>query len=251
MRSAQWVDQADLLQDGRPEEHRVPADIDSRNGSPRHAVAGARSTGAFLFDDLQPAGNGAGSKTSASRTKRRTGVRSVSAVRDSDSQTKKGSAAKTKVMTAELPFAKMAKQDDAALRKHRRQADASLHTGTQASRRSSLPTPSPSRPLESIAVQAPQRTCHRISHRVSHRGSHRVSHQGRHQGRQQVTVVPEWTEAWQANLDRARPTVDSPGPPECPPDPGGPFQNLSQLLAKPEVGGYLVMGALIACTFLI
>ncbi|MCP5020531.1 MAG: hypothetical protein GY930_02040 [bacterium] len=249
MRTAQWVDQASLLQDGRPEEHRVPADIDSRNGSPRQAVAGTHSAGAFLFDDLQPAGNGAGSKTSASTSKRRTGVRSVSAVRDRvssrdrDSSTLVGSAAKTKVMTAELLFAKMAKQDDAALRKHHRQADASLYTGTQASRRSSLPTPSPKsskapeqNQLESLTVQAPQRVCHQKRRQI------RVVPE---------CVVPEWRETWQANLDRALPTVDAPEDSECPQNPEGPFQNLSQLLAKPEVGGYLVMGALIACTFLI
>jgi hypothetical protein len=31
----------------------------------------------------------------------------------------------------------------------------------------------------------------------------------------------------------------------------GTYQRLSQLLAKPEVGGYLVMGTLIACSFFV
>ncbi len=242
MRSAQWVDQASLLQIGHPEKHLDHADIDSANGASRHAAAGASSTGAYLFDDLQTAENGTGRKTSASKTKRRNGMSSESAMRDrvsagqqAQQSRRKGrkasrssrKATKTNVMTAELPFATLANKDDAALRKQRRQPNASPFGDTQGSRRSSLPTFQP-HPIQN---------------------SPRALQQELQPSEQPRTLsAPEWKDAWAASMERALTADVHPGGPHSP---ESPFQRLSQLLAKPEVGGYLVMGALIACTFLI
>jgi hypothetical protein len=245
----------------------------------RNAVAGAHGTDTFLFDDLKSIGNPtAGTlivnepspakgapkdrKHSTSKNKRRLGAHTGSAVRDRHSAKEqdllgseiptgskdlggKGTgrkghpsaiqSARPNVVTAELPFATCATKDDAGERKLRRRPNAGPYRAMQMARRSSLPTPQTS----GNALLGSPSVC-KVKSKVDQSG---VAAENR--------VAREWNEAFRAST----------GPQESPIDPTSPInptspeqgaaQRLSQLLAKPEVGGYLVMGALIACTFLI
>jgi hypothetical protein len=275
---------ADQAVKSRPVGCTSHADIDSMTHSvnrstTRSAVAGAHGTDTFLFDDLQSMGNprvgtlkvnepcpakGATKdrKHSTSKNKRRLGAHTGSAVRDRHSAKEqdllgseipsgsknlggKGTgrkgrpsaiqSARPNVVTAELPFANCATKDDAGERKLHRRPNAGPYRAMQMARRSSLPTPqiSGSAPLGSPSV------C-KVQSKLGHSG---VAVEN--------PVASGWNETFRTSTDPHESLI-YPTRPITPSSPEqGAAHRVSQLLAKPEVGGYLVMGALIACTFLI
>ena len=266
-RSAQW---ADLAITGQTLEAEGHIDIDDATQSLRNAVKGVHSnssatgqpcgTGRSLFDDLRTAGNSCNEtdgtrKHSASKLKRRKETHSGIATRDRlsngvSSPAGKGATHKSspsanrsatpKAMTAELPFATCAIVDDARGQKPLRRPDAVPYRGMQMARRSSLPTPraafiehklpSPSkvgqkqRIARAIPTQTPSNPPTPTEWRTALNDSRDLH-------------LERSLEAQLAQIENEVPL--------------GPSQRLSQLLANPEVGGYLVMGALIACTFLV
>ncbi|MDF1837528.1 MAG: hypothetical protein P1V35_06660 [Planctomycetota bacterium] len=250
LRSAHRADQAIY---GRPVDSMARVDIDNTSGEIRPAVAGAHGTDSFLFDDMQATETRGQHGHSKSKRSDRMGAHPESVVRDrrsSRTQVRAGKGirqsggpsmdqgATPSVMIAELPFATSATADNAGERKLRRHPDAGPYRGMRMPRRSSLPT----FPMKDtcMGLHAPVNQTPAIALR----------------GMPQTAKVfvrstgdkpKEWRESFQGNLTQYHSDFAN----HAPSDQDSPFQRLSQVLAKPEVGGYLVMGALIACTFLI
>ncbi len=250
IRSAHRADQASY---GRPVKSVGRADIDSMVAELRQAVAGAHGTETFLFDDMQATEPCGTACQSTSKGKGRMGAHSGSVVRDRHSSggrtragkgTRKSSGPSTNrdvtpsVMTAELPFATCAPQDDAGESKLRRLPDAGPYRGMRMPRRSSLPTSHLATSTAATSKVA------RNQPAIALRGMPRTANVSTQAS---GASTMEWREAFDAAKATFQPAIGV----DIPSEQDSPFGRLSQLLAKPEVGGYLVMGALIACTFLI